>query len=592
MRAALPIMAALLITVYGAVLRLDVLNVRYGPIDHPAWARVITASATPIAQHLKPSEYVWWPEPNPYIGGDPWGYLRFARDMRSFYQAHVREPVFLAWTRLWLWLLDWQDVGISFASASMSTLAIFATFLLGRAAFSTPIGLLAALCLAIEFDAIGWAPDGWRDDTFTCMLVLTTWAIVRLRQTWTVDRALAAGVLGALACLTRITSVSWLVPALAVAYVDGPHAGRRERAGMVAVTALIAAGLVAPYIVNCWRQLGDPLISINAHTVYYRAGEGASYVAPMSALSYVRSKITSRPIRQLDTAVTGIFVWPMSNKWASYNVWIPYAGRALQWLAIAGLLLFVVTRNGRLLLVVMMSSLVPYAFTWNIAGGGEWRFVMHVYPIYLIAAWYAVEWLVRTAVTLRVGERWRAALQPRAIATAVAGALAMFLCIAAYRYLPYAADAETLRHGEPVTIDAGSRGGVFYSRGFSDWRTDGAVTARVVVGTRASIELPLAEARAYRLTVRLDPATPGSPRELTLLLNGRLLRRFGLTWDPQRVGSYTVDVDAAMVRPGRAVLQLVADAAIPAKAAGRNYAWLSPDMPVSLRVWYVRIHPL
>ena len=585
--------AALLITAYGAVLRLDVLNVRYGPIDHPAWARLLTRAATPLAQHLKPAEYVWWPEPNPYVGGDPFGYIRFAREMRSFYQAHVREPVFLAVTRGWLWLLDWQDVGISFASASMSTLAIFATFLLGRAAVSTPIGLLAALCLAIEFDAIGWAPDGWRDDTFTCMLVLTTWAIVRLRQKSTAGRAVAAGVLGALACLTRITSVSWLAPALLMTYVDGERADRRRRGGLVAIAALIGAGLVAPYIVNCWRQLGDPLIAINAHTVYYRAGEGASHDAPMSALSYVRRKIADRPVRQLDTAITGIFVWPMRNKWASYNVWLPYAGRALQWLAIAGLLLFAVKRNGRLLLVVMVTSLVPYAFTWNIAGGSEWRFVMHVYPIYLIASWYAVAWLVRTALAFRARERWRAALQPQPIATAVAVTLAILLCIVAYRYLPYAADAETLRRGEPVTIETGDRDGVFYSRGgFSAPRTDGAVTVRVVVGTRAAIELPLGEPRAYRLAVRLDPVTPASPRELTLLLNGRLLRRFGLTWDAQRVGSYTIDVDADAVRPGRAVLQLVADAAVPARAAGPTYAWLPPDTPVSLRVWYVRIHPL
>ena len=53
--------------------------------------------------------------------------------MTRFYQAHVREPVYVAWTKLWLWLLDDQDVGISYASATASALAILATYLLGAA---------------------------------------------------------------------------------------------------------------------------------------------------------------------------------------------------------------------------------------------------------------------------------------------------------------------------------------------------------------------------------------------------------------------------------------------------------------------------
>src|SRR5689334_12830419 len=104
-RSTLPPLLAFLITVYGAVLRLNVIESRYGPIERPGWARVVTAKAAAAAPHLQPGMYAWPPDPNPYVGGDPIGYLKFVREMRSFYQGHVREPVFLAWTRLWLWLL-------------------------------------------------------------------------------------------------------------------------------------------------------------------------------------------------------------------------------------------------------------------------------------------------------------------------------------------------------------------------------------------------------------------------------------------------------------------------------------------------------
>jgi hypothetical protein len=79
---------------------------------------------------------------------------------------------------------------------------------------------------------------------------------------------------------------------------------------------------------------------------------------------------------------------------------------------------------------------------------------------------------------------------------------------------------------------------------------------------------------------------------MTALLNGRLLRRFTLDWNPVRVGMYSVDVDADFFKPGRAVLQFVADRAVAARDAGPRYTWLAPETPVSLRVWYVRIHPL
>ena len=76
--------------------------------------------------------------------------------MTTFYQPHVREPVFLALTRAGLWALDDQDFGVSLASAVGSTLAIFATYLVGAALLSPLTGLLAALLMAVEIEMIAW----------------------------------------------------------------------------------------------------------------------------------------------------------------------------------------------------------------------------------------------------------------------------------------------------------------------------------------------------------------------------------------------------------------------------------------------------
>ena len=51
--AAVPL--ALLITMYGALLRLDAFTGKYGTLEHPAWARVATHQLAGVASHLRPT---------------------------------------------------------------------------------------------------------------------------------------------------------------------------------------------------------------------------------------------------------------------------------------------------------------------------------------------------------------------------------------------------------------------------------------------------------------------------------------------------------------------------------------------------------
>src|SRR4051812_36879810 len=85
--------AALLVTAFAAFLRLDAFTGKYGTLEHPAWARVATHDIAPLARPLQPSAMQWQRVPTPYVGGDPIAYLRYAREMTTFYQPHVREPV-------------------------------------------------------------------------------------------------------------------------------------------------------------------------------------------------------------------------------------------------------------------------------------------------------------------------------------------------------------------------------------------------------------------------------------------------------------------------------------------------------------------
>ena len=70
-------------------------------------------------------------------------------------------------------------------------------------------------------------------------------------------------------------------------------------------------------------------------------------------------------------------------------------GTALACLAIAGLVAWLWSAEGRLLLVMFFGSLVPFSMTWTVLGGAEWRLTFFAYAFYLIAAFWVVDRTVR-----------------------------------------------------------------------------------------------------------------------------------------------------------------------------------------------------
>ena len=574
-----PLAAAVLITCYGALLRLDAFTQKYGTFDHPAWARVMTRDVAPTARHLRPAGIGFGVERNPYVGGDPISYLQYGREMTSFYQPHVREPMFLAATRVSLWALDGQDAAVSLASAAGSLLAIFATYLLGAAVVSRGAGLAAAALMAIEYENITWAVDGWRDDFFTGACVLALWALVRLLDRPSFPNALLAGFACGAACLTRITALSFVLPGLVYVALAGRDAWR-QRVERTAVAAIVLTAVVAPFLVSCAIATGDPFFSINYHTAYYRFAEGVPNETRMSAATYVREKFASHPIATIDVGTTGLLVRPFQFKWFGFDQWSWIIGALLWPASVAGLATWIFSPRGRLLLLALLASLLPYAFTWNVGGGGQWRFTMHGYPIYIVAAVQAY-WLLCSRAW------WPSArmVARRAFVVATLGAAAA----AVYVSLPWFVALEATGKGEAVTILAGERDRAFYRSGWSPVHVDGAVSARVSERAQAEVHFPLPRKRAYTVVLRLDPVIPDLQQRMTVLFNRQLIGTLRLSFSPDRVGSYTVSLPAAWVRAGENEIRVVPEPMVAAGSAGPRFAWLNPAKQVGVRFWYLRI---
>jgi 4-amino-4-deoxy-L-arabinose transferase-like glycosyltransferase len=588
-RPAAAVSAALLITLYGGLLRLDAFTGKYGTLDRPGWARLMTHDVAPIAWELRPSHVTWTRVQRPYVGGDPIAYLTYARAMESFYQPRLREPGFVTLTRVSLWLLGHQDAAVSLASAIGSMLAIFATYLLGAALISPLGGLAAAFVMAIDYQLIIWSVDGWRDDTFTASVLFAAWGFLRLRSRPTFGNALIAGFAASAPCLTRITALSFVLPALLWLVIDGARPLWRERARHAATTLLILAVVVAPYLITCAIATGDPFVAINHHTTYYREAERLPGSDPMNAGEYIRSKFARRPVATFDTGVTGLFVHPFRTKWGGLDIWMPGQGPVLSWLALAGLAALPFSAAGRLLLVILFCSLLPVAFTWNLGDGGSWRFTMHAYPFYLVAAVYALAGVCRAVVAV-VRDPARAS---RSTVVPIARRAAAVLAIAAlagvgYLALPWFVTREAIVNGDSVSVGTGARDLVFYRSGWSPPHNDG-ITVRVSRGERSSVHFPLPAKRAYEIVLRLDPVAPSSQDRVTVLFNRKLAGLIHLKWSPERVGSYRLALPEHMVRAGSNELTLVPESIVTAGAAGPRFAWLDPAEKIGVRLWYVRV---
>jgi hypothetical protein len=398
-RRALQIAAPAAVVLYGGALRFEALVGRYA-WEGPGWAvdaaRAIER-AHPGAPRWQPSEEI--------SGGDPFHYVGRARAMRWFYEADVREPLFPALTRLMLGPTGGRVLSVHLASAVGSALVVLATYLLGAAAFSRVAGLVAALLFAAERDALWWSVEGFRDDTFALFVVLGAWALVRLRQRPTTARAVLAGVLLGAACLTRITAFSFAVPALLWLLIGRGEEARPRRRGVgIAAASLLA--VVGPFLLTCTLAYGDPFYSVNYHTKFYRSRSGLEFQQAMGWLDYLRAG--SPLAQQAETGLRGLTTYPFQNKWRGFEPLGARVAALLPLLSLAGLVLYALRPAGRLLLLVLVTSLLPYAFTWRIPGGAEWRFTMHAYPFYLVAAALALV----TGASLGVQRLARASSSP------------------------------------------------------------------------------------------------------------------------------------------------------------------------------------
>jgi hypothetical protein len=537
-RPAFAIAAGLVVACAGA-LRFEALVTRYWEAQGaPGWALLARDAIEP----LRPRSIRWSEETEPYAG-DPFGYLRFARERRAPFDAHVREPAFVLSAGAAIRLAGGRDIGLNLASMFYGVLLVAATCALGARVAGPVAGLGAGLATAIHADLIALSVEGWRDDAFAFFVALSAWSLVGLRRRPGAREAAIAGLCFAGACLTRLSSLA-LAPALAWSLLTSRAPARsRWRAG--GWILLVFSALVGPYLAACAMAFGDPLYAISYHTTFYRLRQGLDGASPMGVVEFLA--YGRAPAELAETALLGLTSEPFGSKWAGYEDWRPGLGPVLAGLSAAGTLAWAARPEGRLLLACLAGALVPYATTWPIPGGAEWRFTAPALPLYLVAG----VMLAVLAARLLAGRPPGRAAHGRDLASALGAAAALGLALLAVaNWLQRERVAEDLRRGKASLVMAGWRDMLLLRGGWSLPERCGNLTVRR--GASGELHLPLLPARSYALEIQME--TQGG--EPAVLLNGWPAPAQPLPAPEERMGSYAVILPVERVHDGANRLEL------------------------------------
>jgi len=576
------------IFLYGALLRFEAFQRGYGPLLGSPWWIRLQGGAADIVQLIRPASFAWPRGDLPYRF-DAKSYIGSARAMDHFYEAQLREPLFVFATKVGQWLTGGQDIAVSMVSSFFSSLIILATYALGRLIGGRAVGLLAALFVAIERDLIWTGAAGYRVDLFTLLTVLFACCCIRLHRQPSIRGAVAAGVIAGFACLTRITALSFVVPGLLAVALSHGVGGARQMMRPAIVSGLIAMTLLAPFLITCWVEFGDPFYSINWHTSFYRARGGIDGTDQMSAGSYLALRLRDEPASTLHTGLRGLTVYPWANKWGGFSDhWgRPFAG-ALKWLSVAGILMWLWVPAGRMALWVFAASMLPFAFTWEVPGGDQWRFTMHAYAFLLPAAAYAMVKPVCWARRLMSSQTSRGPeMQKLGHRIALTAAL-LLLFLGTLSVLTPIAVAHDLARGRPASVGGSEKDELLFGGGWREMRRDGNITFHYPRADRGTIWVPMSGGRAYDCLVRLDalPESGEAPRIVEIIVNGKWVERLTMSPDPSAVGRHQFRIPEGVVRGGLNRIEVIARGTPGVETQGQG-----DSTGPRFRFWYIRFFP-
>jgi 4-amino-4-deoxy-L-arabinose transferase-like glycosyltransferase len=200
-------------------------------------------------------------------------------------------PLFLAIPSL----LGWKTlVAHRVVSCLMGAALVVGVGLLGRRVGGERAGLVAAAIAALYPLLVGLDGAVRSESLYAPLIAFALLAAYRLVDRPALGRAALLGALLGAAALTRSEAVLLLVVVLAVAARLLPR-GARARA--LAVAAVTAALVLAPWVIRNWAEFGQPLLSTNSGSLAYGANCHTAYYSRLIGTWPCYPRLTVAPGR-------------------------------------------------------------------------------------------------------------------------------------------------------------------------------------------------------------------------------------------------------------------------------------------------------
>ncbi len=343
---------------------------------------------------------------------DQVGYHQLAREMGHPYQSGYREPLQIVLVKVALVLLGDRPSSVLIPTLAASVVLIVVTFLFGRAVFGLAVGLAGSALVAYNHFLISSGAKGYRMELFGVLVLVYVYVLFVAGGWRPWRRLLLAGVVGGLLLLLRITTLSLLVPALALwVWREWRRVGGGRRLVVCAALSLaIGLAMLAPYLVECWRESGRPLWAIDCHAQFWTEAEAGLHLegfphehVSISVFAYLFAE--GRWARSLWRFVQGYWVAVRMLPWygGSWRFALPFA--------LAGAVMTVVRRE-RYLLWVAFWTYLPFSVVMPV--GASPRFFMCLYPLYalwIVVGLYPLGFGVLYYFTRGNAARWGAPIQ-------------------------------------------------------------------------------------------------------------------------------------------------------------------------------------
>jgi hypothetical protein len=349
-------------------------------------------------QPILPSYSLFNPQnaPEDPYRADVRSYLDRAQSLSlfGFYDASFREPLYVAIVGIFLWLFGGQGIGILIQSLFFSIAVLPLAYLLAIRVANRWWALAALLPITLHEWLILEAPSGYRMSTYAFfVLAFTGWVFLGKSRSWHTDAAVT-GILGSAVCLIRLSGLSLVLPLLVL---KAWERRRQENWKAIWVSALVILVLIGPFLVNCYREHGDPFYAVSFHTQFWLDAERTERAErPVSLTRY----LLDRDIVDLAKGtLKGLTFLPIRTFWRGLARF-PWMNALIVAAGILGLLVVLKTRY-RFLTVAYLTHLLPFAYIQNFPSGEMPRFVMPAYFFLVLAA----IWILDRKLTKRLSVR-------------------------------------------------------------------------------------------------------------------------------------------------------------------------------------------